>query len=92
MSYAAGIARAFTGGGYTDWFLPSLKELGEMYTQKSIIDAAALSKGGTAIQGSTYWSSTEEGDDDASDTNFTNGNQTTSFKGTTFYVRAIRVF
>lgn len=92
VSYAAGIAKDFAGGGYSDWFLPSLAELGEMYNQKAIINTTALSKGGTAINNNTYWSSTEEGDDDASDTSFASGNQTTSFKGTTLAVRAIRVF
>lgn len=26
-NYAAGLVRAYTGGGYTDWYLPSKEEL-----------------------------------------------------------------
>jgi hypothetical protein len=49
-SYAAGLARAHNGGGYTDWYLPSEDELGKLYINRVAI-------GGFTISG--YWSSTE---------------------------------
>ena len=50
-SYAAGLARAYRGGGYTDWFLPSKDELAKLYAMK------LLGFGGFATD--LYWSSTE---------------------------------
>lgn len=50
INYAAGLARAYKGGGYTDWCLPSKDELYQLYLNK------------TAIGGLTdfaYWSSSE---------------------------------
>jgi hypothetical protein len=89
--YAAGLARLYEGGGYTDWFLPSGAEIFELFKAINIVNPAIIDCGGTEITG-TYWTSTEEGDDDATDTSFTSGLQTTTFKGTAFYVRAVRVF
>ena len=60
-SYAAGYCYNQTTGGLAkgDWFLPSLKELNTIYTNKSTIDTAITSVGGTNISSYYYWSSTE---------------------------------
>lgn len=50
-TYAAGLARAYTGGGYTNWYLPSEAELSGIYTNRNII--------GTAFNRPYYWSSSE---------------------------------
>ena len=83
-SYAAGLARAHTGGGYTDWYLPSKDELAKLYAMK------VLGFGGFAI--SYYWSSTEIGTNDAWAQYFVNGFQGNDGKFYADYVRAIRAF
>ena len=82
-SYAAGLARAYKGGGYTDWYLPSKDELAKLYLQKSVV-------GGFA--GNFYWSSTENDSNGAWYQNFYNGFQFYFSKGDPGYVRAIRAF
>ena len=56
---AAALARNYTGGGYTDWYLPSRDELNQLYINKGAI-------GGFTTEyeaGETYyWSSTESRD------------------------------
>jgi hypothetical protein len=59
INYAAGIARAYAGGGYTDWFLPSKDELNEIYINKTAINTTATANGGTIFTTKYYWSSTE---------------------------------
>ncbi len=60
-SYAAGLARAYRGGGFEDWFLPSNKELHEMYQKAAVIDNIAVVSGGVVLfkSGNYYWSSSE---------------------------------
>ena len=85
-SYAAGLARAYTGGGYTDWYLPSINELQKLY----------LSKAAIGFSDYPYWSSSEK---DGTNSlyawylNFTNGSINSGFnKYTGLYVRAVRSF
>ncbi len=58
-SYAAGLARAYTGGGYTDWFLPSIDELNKMYLKSGDINTTAAANGGSDFVTDDYWSSSE---------------------------------
>ncbi len=84
-SYAAGLARAYAGGGYTDWYLPSKDELNKLYLNRTAI-------GGFAI-GSNYWSSTEGNfSSGAWFQSFYDGYQGDFFKSYANAVRAIRAF
>ena len=87
-SYAAGLAKAYAAGGYTDWFLPSKDELNKMYLKKEILEAVS---GFTAFS-DVYWSSTENGNYSARHQNFDNGNQSNYNKTHTLTVRAVRAF
>jgi hypothetical protein len=91
-SYAAGLARAYAAGGYTDWFLPSKDELNQMYTNKETINTTASANGGSNFPISTYWSSTEYGFNVAWLQGFGDGNQSATNKSNTFNVRAVRAF
>jgi hypothetical protein len=51
ITYAAGLARAYNGGGFNDWYLPSWNELGELCWMSS------NGFGGFAF--THYWSSSE---------------------------------
>lgn len=90
-NYAAGLARAYTGGGFTDWFLPSKDDLNEMYLNKTTIDATATANGGANFV-VYYWSSAEYDGSNAWRQNFTWGNQNFDNKGDAFKVRAVRAF
>lgn len=88
-SYAAGLARAYTGGEYTDWFLPSKDELNQIYINKSTLEAVS---GFNAFTNTYYWSSTEHDSDDALMQLFPIGHQLNFTKGFTSTVRAVRAF
>ena len=87
-SYAAGLAKAYAAGGYTDWFLPSKDELNKMYLKKEILEAVS---GFTAFS-DYYWSSTEDGNDNAWEQDFYDGGQSYNYKFYPNYVRAVRAF
>ena len=83
-SYAAGLARAYTGGGYTDWYLPSQNELNKLYENKTAI--------GDFPEAAAYWSSTEVDFEWAYSQNFNTGVRTYRDKNAAYKVRAIRTF
>ena len=91
-SYAAGLARAYTAGGYTDWFLPSKDELNKMYLKQTDINTTALSNGGSNFSTNSYWSSTELVSSYAGYQRFSNGYQQYHLKSSTNDVRAVRAF
>jgi hypothetical protein len=81
--YAAGLARAYAGGGYDDWFLPSRDELNLLYLQKDEV-------GGFTTN--FYWSSTESDSRNAWKQRFSDGNQNNNNKNNASNVRAVRAF
>jgi hypothetical protein len=84
-SIAAGLARAHTGGGYTDWYLPSKDELNKLYLNRAAI--------GNFNEG-PYWSSTENENSNSTAWRhiFGSGIQQTQFKHFQQHVRAVRSF
>ncbi len=91
-SYAAGLARAYTGGGYTDWFLPSKDELNKMYTNRATINTTAAANSGSDFVSDYYWSSTENNSTTAWGHNFGSGTQFNLNKPYGNSVRAVRAF
>ena len=55
-NYAAGLARAYKGGGFTDWFLPSLNELNKLWSNLANTPEKKTAYG---FDYGSYWSSTE---------------------------------
>ena len=89
-SYAAGLARAYAGGGYTDWFLPSKDELNLM--RDNIGQGNVLGLGNVGNFATFYWSSTEYDIDFGWGLYFPNGSQGNLDKSITSGVRAVRAF
>ena len=90
-SYAAGLARAYTGGGFSDWYLPSKYELNLMFKNIGQGDALGLGNVGSFVN-TGYWSSAEANANTSWYQNFNNGIPNVSYKSQTAYVRAVRAF
>ena len=82
-SYAAGVARAYDGGGRTDWYLPSKDELNKLFLHKGAI-------GGFGPH--YYWSSSEADANTAWNQAFDLSSQYANPKSSPSYVRAVRTF
>ena len=83
ITYAAGLARLYRGGGYKDWYLPSKDELKELFKAKDKV-------GGFSTN--AYWYSSEYDATNARGQNFPIGYQGYYFKYYLNRVRAIRSF
>ena len=81
--YAAGLAIAYRGGGYIDWFLPSQYELDKLFNNKDAIGGFVANP---------YWSSSEYSALYAWNQNFYDGSGFYSVKDYTDRVRAVRAF
>ena len=92
-TYAANLCRNYTGGGYTDWFLPSLNQINYMNIAGSIPDYPGMINVSGFVK---YWSSTEHnnGGDAYNAIYFSNNTVLQSFdpKSTVCKVRAVRAF
>jgi len=84
-TFAAGLADAYVYGATTDWYLPSINELGLMYTNLKV-------KGLGNLQNTYYWSSTEFGTESAWFILFDGGSFSNALKSFPFSVRPIRFF
>lgn len=83
MSYASGVARAYTDGIYADWFLPSYDELNKLYINRVLIGGFASA---------SYWSSSAVPAVVARYQNFSTGSRSSAHVLNPFRVRAIRSF
>jgi hypothetical protein len=91
-NYAAGLARACTVGGFSDWYLPSRYELNLMYQNIGQGNLLGLGNVG-GFSSNYYWSSTELVGNFAWIQNFGSGVQFSGYaKSATLYVRAVRAF
>jgi hypothetical protein len=88
-TYAAGIARLYLGGGFNDWYLPSLLELNMCYNSAVIVNRVLGSTNGFA--NGTYWSSTETNSTSARRILFSDSAVLSSSKPGTSNVRAVRI-
>jgi prepilin-type N-terminal cleavage/methylation domain-containing protein len=91
-NYAAGLARAYTGGGYTDWYLPSRDELNKLYINRTVIGNFNL-----AEWTGWYWSSSQCSSSYANFQGFNNGvivcgSSPYGYKDWTLSVRPVRSF
>ena len=87
-AYAAGIARLFAGGGFSDWYLPSTWELNMCFNSAAIVNKIA---GVTPFLTSTYWASTETNATSGNTKTFTNGSSSNFSKNSGNQVRAVRI-
>jgi len=85
VTYAALLASDYNGGGYGDWYLPSIDELNLMYTNLHL-------QGVGGFASAFYWSSTEPSTSFAWILDFGTGDIGMSHKSLQRRIRAVRAF
>jgi hypothetical protein len=80
--YAALLCNRYTGGGYTDWYLPAINQLKTLYDNRAVVKN---------LQPGRYWSSTGNGPH-AWSLDFTTRDMSVARVDERFLVRAIRSF
>ena len=88
-AYAAGIARLFAGGGFSDWYLPAAWELDMCYSSAAITSRIATVT--PFFNTNFYWSSTENAAGNAHGQGFNNGVRGLFVKNQNIDVRAVRI-
>lgn len=88
-SYAAGLARSYNGGGYTDWYLPSRDELNKLWINRAKIGGFSYYYYWSSSEYSAYYSYSPYY---ASAQYFSSGSQGYYDKYYNFRVRAVRAF
>jgi hypothetical protein len=85
-TYAAKICADLSLGGFNDWYLPTLDELGKLYLNRNSIGGFNAAKG--------YWSSSESNTDKAWVQFFlsTGNSKSNPDKNSMYHVRAVRAF
>ena len=84
INKAGTIVREYSGGGFTDWYLPSKDELNQLYSARTQV-------GG--LGGLYYWSSSEDSSGNSWLQDFSNSfNQSASSKTGSNTVRPVRAF
>jgi hypothetical protein len=104
-NYAAGAARAYTGGSKTDWYLPTTAELNLLCQWNrgvapnvttacsgGSINSATYGAGAAGLVAGDYWSSSEYDAGRAWRQYVNNGYQGDANKSLTYYVRPVRAF
>ena len=102
--YAAGMASAYTGGGLTDWFLPSKDELNAMCNYSRTwtgtpstlactgVQNGAFDAGTYGFASAYYWSSSQNATTSAWYQILINGSQNYGSKSGSLLVRPVRAF
>ncbi len=88
---AAQQCKDYTGGDFTDWFLPSKDELNAIW-DNLVNDGSGSNNGIGSFEEDYYWSSSEYSALYAHCQSFTDGGQDTAFKSGAYYVRPVRAF
>lgn len=82
-TYAAKLCADLVLNGFSDWYLPSRKEIGQLYKNRNVVPG---------LQPTNYWSSTEVDLNNSYSEIFSGGFQEVDDKSFTIHVRAIRSF
>ena len=93
-SSAAQLCASYTGGGFSDWYMPSLDEMSLMDNVKYIINKT-LTEDGDALTtplADDYWTSTEYSTDQGWFFSFVKGGSDIWGKDTPFGLRPVRAF